>query len=388
MLKVFIARYAANALVALEIFVAPMLISPNLYGELEYTRYLVSLVQIAFLGAYTGYIYYYYKYKNDYYSTLFFWGVIVALFASIFYSSFVFKDYVAAVGVFLFAMSVVFERRLQVLQCLVSASFFKAWCSLSLLVLLLTISLLNIELGVYSLFSFSIITGSVLWFLFSDKGGMRNSFVGIESAMVEANKGVLLKLIKNGFIINISSQILMLFYFYDRSIVKENYLLSLPSYSLAFNAAQIVFIAMNTLALFAQSEIGEKLENLNRRILIDQLWRGFKIYLILSIASAFFCYFYAKHMEGYNEFFVSFLVIVFVYGPYYLLGIISICFVYLKIAWKMFAVLSVALVLNMMISEIMINIEIHSYMLILFKSGLLLLISGFALTHLIFERIK
>ena len=70
MLRFIFGRYLAYGFIFIEILVVPELLTPNKYANFEYLKSLVALSSLVLLGSHTGYIYYNYTKRRNYFDSL------------------------------------------------------------------------------------------------------------------------------------------------------------------------------------------------------------------------------------------------------------------------------------------------------------------------------
>ncbi len=361
------------------------------FGDIEYMKAFVSLSPYILIGSHSGYIYIKFKENNDYFESLFLIGLINIVILSIGYVIY-FNNYTYFLPVLSFCLSFIFEKRLQSQNHLLLSVLYKPIFSIVILGIVY-LEMFRIEDGSINIdktISVSYFLALVLWIVISF------SFVGLKLfPNFETDKRLyffllikkFIKLIKKGFLINISTIILSGYLFIDRFYVKEYNFEFLPVYSLAFNFAQIVFIGINTLAYSSLVKIGEDLKIINKEYVSDLLKHSFKMFFILLLVSFFFVLGYCLFIKKYDYLIEVYAVISIFLGAYYTISIVTPVLIYFDKMLHSTFFLGLIFFSSLVISEFLVEKQ-FSWLTILIKSGILLLLSAIYNLFLIFKKIE
>jgi hypothetical protein len=382
-IRLFVARYAANGVVAVEILLIPLLLSASFYAEFEYFRYLANLGQLALLGAYTGFQYYLYKEQRDEYWPLLAVGSALALALALGFGLW-FQSLWLVLASFFIVAAVIVERKLQAMRAFVRASMFRSLCSLSLLLLVgLDKTVLKGSMTPFALLGLSTVLGFGIWLGLSWRERADVLCLGA------TQNGALVRryadLVKKGWLINLTTQLLGLFFFADRDLIRASFPQYLAGYSLAFNVAQLVFVGLNTLAFVAQTDFGENFSKLNRTMLRTELRRASIVFAVLWAGGLGACLIYQLMVTGYHGFILSYVLISGLFGVYFVSATIASAALYFDLARAMALLMGGALLASVLLNRVMFSAPGAAFMWLLVKSGVLLALCGVATTWLIFR---
>ena len=275
MIKTFFFRYFSYAFIALDILLLPILFSKTEYGEFEFIRAIIGLSPYILLGSFSGYLYYKYSEGSDFYNELLMGGMIIAGSISLIYSLYR-QNFTYFSPLICFPLSVIIEKRFQVLRQFTLSFIFKPL--LSIIIVILAFSKI-FSLNIIIIFSYPI--ALILWIIIG------YFFVGNEifpSKLFSYRLFSTYKtLINKGFLINVSTILLAIFSFYDRYIVSKYFSYLLPSFSLAYNFAQIIYVGIGTISLIYTIQIGENIRNLDKAAIIELQKKSILIYFVLNI---------------------------------------------------------------------------------------------------------
>lgn len=383
MIKLFAARYAANGIVAVEILLIPLLLNASFYAEFEYFRYLANLGQLALLGAYTGFQYYLYREQRDEYWPLLAVGSALALALALGLGLW-FHSLWLVVASFFIIVAVIIERKLQAMRAFVRASMFRSLCSLAVITLvLLEKTLLHGVMTPFTLLGLSSVLGFGIWLGLARRERAALLCLGQPRPLFPARR--YLALIQKGWLINLTTQLLGLFFFADRDLIRRAYTGEFAGYSLAFNVAQLVFVGLNTLAFVAQTDFGENYSKLNKTMLWTELRRAAKVFGVLWAGGLAACLVYQYLVVGYHGFVTSYLLISGLYGIYFITATIASAALYLDLARAMAVLTGACLLLSVGLNLTLFGASGGSYVALLVKSGTLLALCGIATTWMIFR---
>lgn len=322
-------RYLIFGVIGVETLLVPMMLEPSFYGELEYIRNLVFLSQFAFLGACSGYITVFFKYNIDLLADLKFMTIFCGLMVS--FIAFLLGNNIL-IGLSCIAIVAAFylETMAKVNKKYLVAIIYKPLFSMFLVVLAFILWATNFELknpvyivimcAFFSLFSYFAVTKYV--------GINRLSLFG-----ARVNKENIMKLVKEGFVVNIATALIVLNLFADRTWIKNYYPEQLPDYSFAINVSQFVILAITTFSYINQVELGEVFNKQGVNGLVDalkkKLFFGFLVYVVLVILYIPFIY-VLSYFVSFNQFFQFAAITGILFGLSQLLFSINIALAYIS----------------------------------------------------------
>lgn len=383
MIKLFAARYAANGVVAIEILLIPLLLNAAFYAEFEYFRYLASLSQMALLGAYTGFQYYLYREQRDEYWPLLAVGGAFALLVGASLGWWFHSAWLTA-ACFFIVVAVIIERKLQAMRAFVRASLFRSLCSVAVIALVaFQHSALASPLTPVMLLGLSTVLGFGAWLALAWPERRALLCLGQQEAALPLRRYA--RLIQKGWLINVSTQLLALFFFADRDLIRSAFPAQLAGYSLAFNVAQLVFVGLNTLAFVAQTDFGENFSKLNKDMLRSELRKAVLVFAALASAGLAACLVYRELVVGYEGFITSYVIIAGLFGVYFVTATIASAALYLDLARAMALLMGACLALSVTLNLTAFNGPHASFSALLLKSGALLALCGIATTWMIFR---
>lgn len=387
MVWLFIIRYGVNAVLALELFIVPLLLNPAYYSTIEYTRNAAALAQFSMMGAYTGYVYKFYQERADHFRSLLLSSAVVGLLTGIGYGI-VFKSFTLGVAAVCVVLSVVLEKKLQVYRCFVHASLFKAICSVSLICVAYAASRSLILLPAADLFGLAIVASFLVWSLLCFRV-LKTCSLGyhVECDARFSWQSVMM-FVRKGFILNLATQFLSYYLFFDRFYVTREYASYVSGYSLAFNVSQLVFVGLNTITFVYLSDIGDKATELSRSFLTKKIAVAAAFLAGLFLTGAGACFIYSSYVHGYHGFFDSYLAIASLFGAYYALSVISSAALFTNTTNHLAVILAVVLALKIGVTKLLFPLLPVGYFQFLVFSGVLLVLAGVVTTAYIFKGLE
>lgn len=369
-IDLFLIRYIVNFIILVEIIYLPIILSKDDYVQIEYFKNIIIFIPILLMGINSGYINIYYKQQIDYRKELIILGLMISLLSALVVyviSSNLFFVFATFCFVFIFSI----EKILIIDGYLILSSVYKAFFSISLILL---VSFFEIENNLEMVYSVSIIIGFIIWMLFI--------YLKYKEIFVFRLKIGFLRLIniffilvKEGFLIALQSFILIGYFLFDRWFIITNYSQHIAEYSISFSFAQIVFIALNTIAFSMQRKLGENLKTYTKNKINNILTINIVFFIVVSIISLFIVYLIIHYsfFEEYGDFLFSFLIILLFYGFYYTLSTYNVIALYSGLAKKLLLIIFVGLIFNIIASYIT-YLMAFSYYVLLIKSGIILFI--------------
>lgn len=383
----FIIRYGVNAVLALELFIVPLLLNPAYYSTIEYTRNAAALAQFSLMGAYTGYVYKFYQERTDQFRSLLLSSAVVGVITGIGYGI-VFKSFALGAAAVCMVLSAVMEKKLQVYRCFVHASLFKAICSVLLIIVAYATSRSLVVLPAADLFGLAIVVSFLLWSLLCVKV-LKTCSVGYHVEKDARFSWHIVKMfVRRGFILNLATQFLSYYLFYDRFYVTKEYASYISGYSLAFNVSQLVFVGLNTITFVYLSDIGDKANDLSRNFLTRKIAVAGAFLVGLYLAGVGACFVYSNYVNAYNGFFDSYLAIASLFGAYYAVSVVSSAALFTNTTNHLAIILAIVLALKVGVTKVLFPLLPVGYYQFIVFSGALLVVAGVVTTAYIFKGLE
>lgn len=376
MIKFIITRYLTYAIVFLEVFIAPLILKKEIFGQYEYLKNIVTLSSFVLLGSHTGFVYYYYTSKKDHFIELLNGSYIVliamAFIYSIYYRSFYFIPLIICFG-----STVFIEKKLQVERQLYLAILFKpVFALISLLTLFITLYVLHFEINITLFLTIIYIVSLLLWCLLIYFFAPKMVHDIFEKWSLKKNDiSIYYNLVKAGIVENFATIILLFYFFTDRFLLKNFYSEELSSYSLAFNFSQLIFVGMNSITFVNNIEIGEKLHTIRRGDLVKIYKKSLLIFILLLVCVNIISFFYQMLEQKFQYLTQYTFVLSFFIGLYYTFNVIGIVPLLNKKQNTVTFFLLIFLIINLISSYFMHRYNFFPIYIIL-KSSILLMIFG------------
>ncbi|CAL2105879.1 conserved membrane hypothetical protein [Tenacibaculum sp. 190524A02b] len=248
-----VVRILSFLIIGFETFFGPKIIGIDAYGIIEYEKQVISLSAIFLLGLHTGYSVQFYKSEKEQgFGPFLFFGFMHILAVFLIYS-FVTKTF--SFGIMFFLFSILIEQILKIKNKFNLAILFKPLFSILLVAYYLYyyVSSNNIisfifDLNlIYSLAFIVFILIVLSHLLFKDKDKLKLDFKTYKQYL------------KEGFQPNLTSSLILVFFFIDRFLIEKYYGNFLGVYSVAYNFAVISFLVASSVGYVTTIKIGEKL---------------------------------------------------------------------------------------------------------------------------------
>ncbi|MCP9754976.1 hypothetical protein EGI26_07400 [Lacihabitans sp. CCS-44] len=384
MIKLLFFRYFTNGFIALEILILPLIIESNNFGNFEYLKSAVLLSPYALLGSFSGYVYLKYNSNIDYYGELFLGAFFSSLVVATLYVGLT-GNFFLFIPIVFCSLSFVVEKKLQTSNHFLISIIFKPLLSMFTLIL----CLINYRFKYFESYDFILFVAYFLSFILWGIITRLNLKISILPNNFHFNfEGfkIYLSLIREGFLINISTILISLFFFSSRYFIKVFYNESLSSYSLAFNISQFVFIGVNILGYVSLVKIGENIKTILLNDLLESLKRALLLFVVIELVAFILLNLYLKIATNYEDvayFFLSSSVFV---GIFYSISTISPILQYKNKLNQSTLFLIAILSIDGTTSYYFAKHNI-SPILLVFKSSLLLLLTGIFNLYLIFFKI-
>jgi len=210
--------------------------------------------------------------------------------------------------------------------------------------------------------------GIVIWF---------NADLDVLRAQINLRRTTheFIDLVRHGLLIGVQGYVLVAYFLFDRLIINSYYHDYSSEYALSFSLAQMIFIAVNTVAFAVQHKIGVNLNQFSKKSYNQMLATTFILLAFLLMVTVLMIYLFGWVVNGYGDFINSFVLIAVFFGGYYTISAFAVIGLYKGMASKALFILVMFLILNILITLVFINYNCDYYD-NLSKSGLLLLISA------------
>ena len=388
MYKFIITRYLTYAIVFLEVIIAPIILSKNIFSEYEYLKNIVSLSSIILLGSHTGFVYYFYTSKNDYFIDLINGSFLILIPISVIYSLYYNNFYFIPLIIF-FGTTIFLEKKLQVEKKFYLAILFKPIFGLvSLLSLYISLYFFSININITLFLAFVYTTSILVWFiLIYHFASDVVSNVFNKWKIEKKNIFIFYKLIKAGLVENLASIILLFYFFIDRYYLRNFHPEDIASYSLAFNLSQLIFVGMNSMTYLKNVEIGEKLDNIKGGDVITILKNSLFMFFLLLVFVNFGAFVYQIFKGDYKYLIQYTFILSSLIGLYYTLNVVGIIPLLHGKQNNITLILFFFLIINILSTYIMYLLKSPAIFVIL-KSSLLLTVFGVGVLFFSFRIIK
>jgi len=377
-----LARYAAYAIVAADILLLPLLLSPSAYGEIEYLRYATGFASFMLIGSHTGYLYSLYSEGRDRYTTLVHGGYMVLLLGGI-VVALVMNRPALAPAIICAGLAAIFEKRLQASKNFYLAILYRPLVS-GLVLAMVALAWLAVTPGPEggALVAAGFVTALVAWILlvwrFSPIGPA--SLLGLCPSR-EVVRGFL-ALGRRGVVENMATGLLFLFLFADRWLIRVVQPDALPSFSLSFNLAQFALIGINSIGYVAAVRYGEDFRSLNFEAVSAALKRVGVVFVLLAGISMTLAWIYDRWIAHYDGLLGGTALILLGSGVFFVIATTSAIILYANLQIRSTLATGIAVALCYTIGMWMAAEGCSWHMLLLKSAGLLILLSLYNL-HLV-----
>ena len=342
MLRTVIGRYLLFAVLGIEALLLPYFLSRDVYAEIEFYKFTALLVQFTLAGAGTGYVVSYLDKsteKSNASRNLILGGFVHVVFVGVILFSFMPRTVVIISICAMLAILV--ESVVKVKERYLLALSFKPLLSFMLIVLIPVFLTKYISFDLYLFISF--FCAITIYIVINSKD------VGFHCeniSLIKIYKNYI-GYIKKGFLMNITTAMMFVFFYIDRATIKTLFPDYLPDYSFSFSIMQMTIVAITTFSYVNIVEFGkENIESVSLYIkVLAALKKCFYFFLILGSASILFSYF-AEDFYGYDMLFETTLLMVLFFGLSNVLLSINSLYLYLGCI----KVLSIMMLLSLMVS--------------------------------------
>ncbi|WP_262694122.1 hypothetical protein [Kordiimonas aquimaris] len=332
MLRTVIGRYILYGILGIEALLLPYFLSAKVYGEIEYYKFTGFFLQFALFGAGTGYITLFLnkKAESDQLITRHFmtgaFVHIMLLSLLLFVLDYLFLAVIGAMTAF----ALVIESLLKVRKRYLLAMSYKPILSIAVVASLPW--MLNSDLEADTIVSVAFLIATLAYasvaYLSLDRPNL--AFFFRFSSLRKISISAYLENVRAGILINVSTAMIFLFFFIDRTMIRNHFNNSLADYSLSFSIAQLTMVAITTFSYVNIVEYGSNSDN-HKRLkqsiklsLVRVLW----LYAVIGFVTLVFSY-YAERIYGYERVFETTIIMVSILGLANVLNSISAAHLYL-----------------------------------------------------------
>lgn len=363
---------------AVEVLLLPLFLEKELYASFEYYKFIIFFVPFFMFGSPSGYIYYKYNHKEEYFGELLLFGFIHCLLVLPFLWIY-FDNELFLVLCLLMTISLFVEHKLQTQRTFILALALKPMISIFLIFSFFLTYFNFVDKVTINMLFLLMLLSFLSWL-----------FISFRNISFDKNEKLKIKnyflLIKKGFPINAGTILIMLFFFCDRFIAKEYYNEYLASYSLSYNLIQFILLALSTLAYVNVVDVGEKCDNIDLDFLKDKILYSYKIFFILLVFFIFFILIISSFYPFPNLILYS-LIMGILLGNYFTINSVSSIALYLDFFSKIVKIMLYLFILNLILSYIFIFFKID-YVYFLIKTGILLNFSALYFLYLSINRLE
>ncbi|MBV1952751.1 MAG: hypothetical protein KUG64_11230 [Cycloclasticus sp.] len=378
MIEIIAGRYFLFGILGIEALVLPFFLPKEVYGEVEFLKYTAFLAQFALMGSGTGYLVTSLKESNFSRSELTYGFVVGALLHASLVAALAmfFDNWIFAALSFTAIVAMVLETVVKAREKYLLAMSFKPVLSLVLILCLPVILLDSMLVEYFVLISFCI--ALLIYFVIINYVLDIKSDVG-SGAPASFNVLILnyVQNIRSGFVLNISTAMIFLFFYIDRFTVKKEFPGFLGDYSLSFSIMQLTVVAITTFSYVNVVEFGKdqnEYEILKKKI-FSSLKKCFILYVVIGFCSLIFAYI-AESFYGYELVFETTLLMVSLFGLASVLASVNSAHLYLGSVNVMAGMMLVSLIVSVSLNFVVPLNSNDGYYLLLGKTyGLFLLFS-------------
>ena len=315
-------RYFLFGFIGLEVLLIPLIFeSKEIYANGEYFKSFIALMPLLLIGLHSGFFRTKFIDKFDASSSLIFASIILLLPISIF-SAIYFDNIFLLFAISSFSLAISLEKIYQLKKMFKWALLFKPL--FSIFYILISFIFINLDISIVTFLSISYIL-SVLIFSIPYLSETKIKF-NITNIINDT-----LRLIKNGFWINLGTLFVGGLILLDRHMLKVFDIESLADFSFAFNFSSFLFAYFTSLSFINDIYFGEKINSFKSSDLLEMLKTVIKHLaiglLITSILYLFIIYFIPKYSSSLEMYFV----ISFCWGSFYCLGTLGPLVQYLNL---------------------------------------------------------
>ena len=249
-------RFLSFLIIGFSTFLGPKIVGLELFGEIEYEIQLIGLSTVLLFGAHSGFGFRYFNNLNPNISNYISTGLLHSIIIYIILSLSLHND-LMSFGISCLVFSVILEQLFKINNQFNLAIIYKPLTSVFIVVwyLFFYFYVESVSLStrlIINIIYFSSILVFIAFFIKKTKTGIN---LKIPNPKEYFNN------LKSGFEPNLTTSLVLIFFFLDRYFIKEYYTESLGVYSIAFNFSLISFLLLSSIGYVTTIKIGERLKN-------------------------------------------------------------------------------------------------------------------------------
>lgn len=315
-------RYLLFGFIGLEVLLIPLIFeSKEIYANGEYFKSFIALMPLFLIGLHSGFFRTKFIDKLDASSSLIFASVILLLPISVF-SAIYFDNIFLLFAISSFSLAISLEKIYQLKKMFKWALLFKPL--FSIFYILISFTFISLDISIVTFLSVSYVLSLLIF-----------SIPYLRETKIKFNitniKNDTLRLIKNGFWINLGTLFAGGLILLDRHMLKEFDIKSLADFSFAFNFSSFLFAYFTSISFINDIYFGEKINSFKSSDLLIMLKTVIKHFIIglfiTSILYLFIIYFIPKYSSSLEMYFVISLC----WGFFYCLGTLGPLVQYLNL---------------------------------------------------------
>lgn len=332
MYKLIISRYLLYALVGLEVFLAPIILSDKqLFGEYEYFKSIINLLPSFYFGVSTGYLYQYLKMKTKLNSEYLFFIFFVSLFFGSLISVLKGFSLLFVLISVLYGLTKFYENYFQAAGCITKSMSVKPLFSILLLFMMIMYKCIH-EINLEKLYFSSLFLTVFALYFFTPR--LKEIRLNISDVFYSIKK-----LIKSGFLFNFLTILFGFYIFYDRYMIKQLFFNELPSYSLAFSFMQVGLVGFSAIGIKSSYDYGKSSHLVKKSDLLHSLFKLMPLYFIVISGVFLLGYIYTSLIGDYADFYIYLIPLflgIMINGVF---GVISSLINYFDIEYKIIIIM-------------------------------------------------
>lgn len=371
MLRFLAWRYLLFGILGIEILLLPFFLPKEAYGEVEYLKFTSFLTQFLLVGAATGFIVRYLKESAEQREEL----TRIFVLGSFIQASFVCLVLwllgfgVVALLSFIAMMALVYESISKVHESYLLSMSFKPILSLAIVSLIPVFLASQLQVESYVLIGFFIAAVIYIGLIYYSVERNTEKKLGLKKLLLGSWIKNYTENIKSGFVVNISTAMIFLFFYVDRSVIRDKFPDYLGDYSLSFSIMQLTIVAITAFSYVNIVEFGKTQDDkaeLKHKVL-SSLRKCFLLFIVLGTVSAIFSYF-ASIFYGYDEVFKTTCLMLALFGLANVLSSLNAAHLYLGSVNKVAVLVASSFIVSVSLNYFIDYSSLDGYYMLLLKT--------------------
>jgi hypothetical protein len=371
--KLILGRYLLFGITGIEILLLPKLLSDENYVEVEYWRQLFNLSPLLLFGAGSGYIILYHKQKVDYSKTLLYYNIAI-LFGTVFVGIITSPNQWYLSFIVIGALGISLERIYQAKGYLILASLLKPIISVLFIFLLVVTNKNSEKTTIIICFVFCLLLSVVIYLLI----GTAKRLITLRFNLTNYKPNIkdLLKCIKNGYYINLTSYIVVLQLFLQRNVILEYHPNVSRSYTFSFALATCLSVASTSLALLNQNKIGTNTEKYTLYDFNKMVRIALQVYTVVTLLFSAICLPILQYIYDIDQFLIVFVLTQLTFGLYTAISSVFSVGYYYNCGILLLKLHVVAFIADLISTYILLYVNSTLFIIVLVKPfGILIIVS-------------